>query len=282
MQAFLLTNDLGVRARILDFGATLTEFGLPVAGRYRNVVLNCEDIDYPQQQAYLGAVVGRFANRIAHSRLLRDGNQWALKANEGTTCLHGGPDSLHNRHWDVVSVATDALTLQTTLVDGEQGFPGSLDIVLTYRLESTDLVIELRASSDAATPVNLTSHAYFNLDGQPSDVREHHLMIAADHYLPIDSQSIPYGVSEIEPAFDFRRERPIGQEWLSHPQQLQVRGYDHCFALRVIDEQPAVVLTAGDGLLRMEMYTNQPGVQLYTGNWLAGTPARQEKKWENY
>lgn len=280
MQAFHLQNKAGLRASVLDFGATLTELGLTVDGQYRNVVLACEPADYANQSAYLGAIVGRFANRIGGSRLMRDGREWLLSANEGTTCLHGGHDSVHNRAWQLVEQAADRLRLRTRLADGEQGFPGNLEVELEYRLEQLDLVIELTATTDAPTPVNLTSHAYFNLDG--GDVRDHLICIAADRYLPTDERSIPLGKAEVEGPFDLRQTRRIGADWQDHPQLVRCRGYDHCFLLDGPQDEPAVTLISGDQRLCLEMYTDQPGVQLYTGNWLAGTPARGGGEWQNY
>ena len=280
MREFHLQNGAGLRLGVLDFGATLTSLSVPVDGSYRNVLLACEPFDYPRQSAYLGAMVGRFANRIGGARLEREGQQWSLDANEGTTCLHGGSHSLHNHLWEVSDQTTDSLRLHTRLADGEQGFPGNLYIVLEYRLEELDLVIELTATTDAPTPVNLTSHAYFNLDG--GDVRDHTITIAADHYLPIDERSLPLGKAEVEGPFDLRHRRLVGEEWLSHPQQIRARGYDHCFLLNPLPGQAAVTLVSGDGRLGMEMYTDQPGVQLYTGNWLAGTPARGGGEWQNH
>lgn len=280
MTEYWLQSEAGLRLGVLDYGATLTALEVAVGEERRNVLLACEPADYANQSAYLGAMVGRFANRIGNARLERDGQEWLVDANEGTTCLHGGRHSLHNREWQVAEVAADRLRLRTLLADGEQGFPGNLAVELEYRLEALDLVIEISATTDAPTPVNLTSHAYFNLDG--GDVRDHLVRIAADHYLPTDERSIPLGKTEVEGPFDLRQTRRIGVDWQDHPQLVRCRGYDHCFLLDPLPGQPAVTLISGDRRLHMEMYTDQPGVQLYTGNWLAGTPARGGGEWQNY
>lgn len=280
MTEYWLQSEAGLRLGVLDYGATLTALEVAVGEERRNVLLACEPADYANQSAYLGAMVGRFANRIGNARLERDGQAWLVDANEGTTCLHGGRHSLHNRKWQVAEVAADRLRLRTLLADGEQGFPGNLAVELEYRLEALDLVIEISATTDAPTPVNLTSHAYFNLDG--GDVRDHLVRIAADHYLPTDERSIPLGKTEVEGPFDLRQPRRIGVDWQDHPQLARCRGYDHCFLLDPLPGQPAVTLISGDRKLHMEMYTDQPGVQLYTGNWLAGTPARGGGEWQNY
>lgn len=280
MTEYWLQSEAGLRLGVLDYGATLTALEIAIGEERRNVLLACEPADYANQSAYLGAMVGRFANRIGNARLERDGQEWLVDANEGTTCLHGGRHSLHNREWQVAEVASDRLRLRTLLADGEQGFPGNLAVELEYRLEALDLVIEISATTDAPTPVNLTSHAYFNLDG--GDVRDHLVRIAADHYLPTDERSIPLGKTEVEGPFDLRQTRRIGVDWQDHPQLVRCRGYDHCFLLDPLPGQPAVTLISGDRQLHMEMYTDQPGVQLYTGNWLAGTPARGGGEWQNY
>lgn len=280
MTEYWLQSEAGLRLGVLDYGATLTALEVAVGEERRNVLLACEPADYANQSAYLGAMVGRFANRIGNARLERDGQEWLVDANEGTTCLHGGRHSLHNREWQVAEVAADRLRLRTLLADGEQGFPGNLAVELEYRLEALDLVIEISATTDAPTPVNLTSHAYFNLDG--GDVRDHLVRIAADHYLPTDERSIPLGKTEVEGPFDLRQTRRIGVDWQDHPQLARCRGYDHCFLLDPLPGQPAVTLISGDRRLHMEMYTDQPGVQLYTGNWLAGTPARGGGEWRSY
>lgn len=280
MTEYWLQSEAGLRLGVLDYGATLTALEVAVGEERRNVLLACEPADYANQSAYLGAMVGRFANRIGNARLERNGQEWLVDANEGTTCLHGGRHSLHNREWQVAEVAADRLRLRTLLADGEQGFPGNLAVELEYRLEALDLVIEISATTDAPTPVNLTSHAYFNLDG--GDVRDHLVRIAADHYLPTDERSIPLGKTEVEGPFDLRQTRRIGVDWQDHPQLARCRGYDHCFLLDPLPGQPAVTLISGDRRLHMEMYTDQPGVQLYTGNWLAGTPARGGGEWQNY
>ena len=280
MKEFHLRNAAGLRLSVLDFGATLTALEIPVNGTSRNVLLACDPVDYPEQRAYLGSIVGRFANRIGNARLERDGQEWQIDANEGTTCLHGGSHSLHNREWQLAELAEDRIRLQTRLADGEQGFPGNLDVTVEYRLEQTDLVIALSAITDAPTPVNLTSHAYFNLDG--GDVRDHRITINADRYLPTDEHSLPLGIAPVEGVFDLRHGKRVGEQWMTHSQQEKCLGFDHCFLFDDASFAPQATLMAGDGSLRMEMHTDQPSVQLYTGNWLAGAPKRGGGHWGNY
>jgi len=229
MTPFELENEEGLRLRGLDFGATLTSLTLPVAGQRREVLLGCTDDAYPTQQVWLGAVAGRFANRIGGAKLVRDGERWPLDANQVPHCLHGGQAGFHRQQWQIKELEADRVKLALLSRSGDQGFPGNLRVTLEYRLEQSDLVIDFVASTDAATPVSLTSHTYFNLDGSADggDVRDHLININADHFLPTDPSGLPLAITPVEGPFDLRHERLIGQDWLSHPQQQQAKGYDH-------------------------------------------------------
>ncbi|MFM4703886.1 galactose-1-epimerase [Aeromonas bivalvium] len=283
MTSFELENEEGLHLRGLDFGATLTSLTLPVAEGRREVLLGCADEAYASQQVWLGAVAGRFANRIGGARLVRGDERWALDANQGANCLHGGGDGFHRRTWQIKEREADRIRLALLSRAGDQGFPGNLRVTLEYRLEQRDLVVDFCASTDAATPVSLTSHAYFNLDGD-GDIRHHTLSLNADHYLPTDEQSLPLAMAPVEGPFDLRAPRPIGQEWLSHPQQRLAKGYDHAFLLNGGEgEQPwAARIISGDRQLAMEVHTNQPSLQFYSGNWLTGTPDRHGRPYRDY
>ncbi|MNH06225.1 Aldose 1-epimerase [compost metagenome] len=276
MKSFELENEEGLRLRGLDFGATLSSLTLPVGGERREVLLGCADDAYPTQQVWLGAIAGRFANRIGGATLLRDGQRWSLDANQAPHCLHGGRDGFHRRQWQIKELEPDRVRLALLSPAGDQGFPGNLRVTLEYRLEQCDLVVEFKATTDAPTPVSLTSHAYFNLDGshQDGDVRSHRIRLNADRFLHTDARGLPLAVEPVEGPFDLRAERLIGQEWLSHPQQQQAKGYDHAFLLNGPEQECAARVLSGDGQLAMEVYTNQPSLQFYTGNWLANTPDR--------
>ena len=282
MTPFALENKAGLRLRGLDFGATLTSLSLPVGGERREVLLGCADEDYPLQQVWLGAVAGRFANRIGGAELVRDGQRWPLDANQPPHCLHGGRDGFHRRRWQLVEQGADSVRLSLLSPAGDQGFPGQLRVTLEYRLEEQDLVIDFEATSDAPTPVSLTSHAYFNLDGDgpEGDVRQHAITLRADHFLPTDASGLPLAISPVEGPFDLRAERLIGQAWLSHSQQMQAKGYDHAYLLHGADrfsksgQAWAARVLSADRQLAMEVYTNQPSLQFYSGNWLANTPDR--------
>ncbi|MFQ2272023.1 aldose epimerase family protein [Aeromonas enteropelogenes] len=284
MQTFELCNDAGLRLTVLDFGATLVALAIPVNGEPRNVLLGCDVSDYPVQTSYLGAIAGPFANRIGGALLTRNGQHWPLDANQHGNCLHGGFQALHNQTWQLVEQTRERIVLTCQLADGVAGFPGNRQFWVEYRLDGLALAIALRAQTDAATPINLTSHAYFNLDGAHSgqDVREQTIRIAADHYLPTDPVSIPLGIAPVEGVFDLRQTRRIGEQWFSHPQQEKDQGFDHCFVLQGDINQAAVTLTSADQRLSMQMFSDQPGVQLYTGNFLEGCHAPHGETWHPY
>lgn len=281
MTPFELENEYGLRLRGLDFGATLSSLSLPVGGERRELLLGCTDADYPAQQVWLGAMAGRFANRIGGATLERDGQCWSLDANQPPHCLHGGADGVHRRTWQIDAQEASRVRLSLLSLDGDQGFPGNLKLELEYRLEQRDLVVECWASTDAPTPVSLTSHAYFNLDGG-GDVRDHHLTLKADRFLTTDASGLPLAPQAVEGPFDLRGGRRLGDEWLSHPQQRQAKGYDHAFLLKPPPSEWAARVVSGDRQLAMEVHTNQPSLQLYTGNWLAKTPGRGGQPHQDY
>jgi len=257
MKTFELENEEGLRLHGLEFGATLTSLSLPVAGVRREVLLGCADEAYATQQVWLGAVAGRFANRIGGAELVRGDERWSLDANQAPHCLHGGRAGFHRQPWQIKEREADRVRLALLSRTGDQGFPGNLRVTLEYRLEQQDLVVDFRASTDAPTPVSLTSHAYFNLDGPQSgsdlrfDIRNHAISINADHFLPTDQSGLPLAITPVEGPFDLRTERPIGQDWLSHPQQQQAKGFDHAFLLNGPEQAWAARVVSGDKQLVM-------------------------------
>jgi aldose 1-epimerase len=252
-----------VSARLLTLGATVQD--LRLAGTDRSLVLGFADsAAYLDGGIYAGAIVGRFANRIAHGRFRLDGRDHQVDRNHlSRHLLHGGVDGTHRQLWWIADLHADRATLTLTLPDGHMGFPGTLRIAASFSVSDDALSIELSAEADAPTPVNLAHHSYFNLDGE-GDIRGHILRIDAESYLPVDADLIPTGeiAAVAETAFDFREPRPIGDG-----------GYDHNFCLAVA-RRPLrpVAWLCGRGGLAMTIETTEPGLQLYDGRHFAGIP----------
>ena len=272
-----LALSSGVRASLDPFGAALAELWVPDRERRLDDIL----LGGQGGRRLYGATVGRYANRIAGASFTLDGARYALDANDGPHCLHGGADGFDLRLWKVVSQDATSATLRLVSADGDQGFPGQLEATVTYRLSDTDgarLDIEMQAVTDRATPVSLTNHAYFNLGGvsDPARLRgidDHRLTIAASRYLPVTDQAIPLAdaPAPVDSVFDLRGGAVMGERLrLGHPQLRAVRGFDHCFALDGQGFRAAATLSHPNGR-QMVLWTDQPGLQVYTGNWLDGT-----------
>ena len=283
---FILKSETGAEIAVTNYGcAILSIMVADKNGKYANVVLGHDSIDHVvnSPEPFLNTVIGRYGNRIAKGIFTLDGVDYKLAINNGPNSLHGGPTGYHARVWDVVNQTENSIEFTYTSPDGEEGFPGTLTINMTYRLESEDgkevFYIEYKATTDKATPVNLTNHAFFNLAGidtpTPS-IENHTLFIAADYYIPIDNNSIPTGeiLSVSGTPMDFRLPKRIGQDINDTFQQLiHGAGYDHCYVIAKEEEgevsHAATYLDEESGRV-MEVYTSEPGVQLYTGNWLGG------------
>lgn len=271
----------GVAAAVDPRGAALAALWLPDSnGRLDDVLLGA---DGPGPRRLYGATVGRYANRIAGAAFTLDGQRYELAANDGPNCLHGGPDGFDLRDWDVVAQDAEAVTLALVSPDGDQGFPGRLEARVTYRLttdaEGARLEITMQATTNRATPVSLTNHAYVNLGGVSDPARiggidDHHLSVAASHYLPVSDSAIPLPDAPAPvngTPFDLRTGARLGDRLRAgHPQMLAVRGFDHCFALDGEGLRRAAMLSHPSGR-RMVLWTDQPGLQVYSGNWLDGT-----------
>lgn len=276
-----LRNRNGMVATFMDWGATWLSARVPMGdGHVREALLGCATpSDYLQQSAYLGATVGRYANRIAQAQLQHDGQRIALTANQGAHQLHGGPEGFHNRRWQIVCQSDSEVEYRLDSPDGDQGFPGTLLVSLRYHLDDDNtLSIHYDASVDKACPVNLTNHAYFNLDAEHGDARQHRLQLNADHYLPVDSEGIPNAALKAVAgtSFDFRQAKSIDQDFLSDADQQAVKGYDHAYLLNASATQLAATLWSADGKLQLNVFTSAPALQLYSGNYLEGTPAREQ------
>ena len=283
---FTLQNAQGMRAQFTDWGATWTSCCVPVNGELREVLLGCKLEEYPIQQAYLGVSVGRYANRIANAQFTLNDKTVTLTANQGKHQLHGGVNGFDKHRWALEKCGENFVCFSLHSVDGDQGFPGNVDMTVTYTLtEENSVKIEYAGKSDQDTPLNLTNHAYFNLNDAQygKDVREHLLQLNADYFLPVDSEGIPNAPLKAVDgtSFDFRREKSIGADFLKEEQQL-TKGYDHSFLLSGEPQKTAAILTALDRSLRLEISTSQRALQVYTGNYLGGTPNRNGGEYADY
>ncbi|GJE16892.1 aldose epimerase family protein [Methylobacterium marchantiae] len=267
-----------LRVQILDYGGVVSRIETPDRdGSWANVVLGARDVaGYEASDAHFGALIGRYANRIAKGRFSLDGRDYQLPRNAGANTMHGGRSGFDRRIWRVIRADDASLTLSYRSCDGEEGFPGNLDVEVVYSLSDDEtLRIDYAAWTDRPTVVNLTNHSYFNLVGEGSgDVMQHRIAIAADHYLPTDAEQIPTG--EIRPvagtAFDFRESEALGARIRDADMQLALaHGYDHTFVLRDPGalRQVASAHDPSSGR-RLDIATTQPGLQLYTANMLDG------------
>ncbi|MEM8557109.1 MAG: aldose epimerase family protein [Bacteroidota bacterium] len=276
---FTLCNAHGTTVQVSDFGALLRS----VQTRDRGGVLGEITLGFDGLDAYLdnpwciGALVGRVANRIAGGQFVLDGEAYQLPVNDGPNHLHGGVRGFHLRRWDAEPFETASsagVVLALTSPADEEGYPGTLDVTVTYVLSDDDvLALDVRATTDAPTIVNVTHHAYFNLEGPGGDVYDHLLRVPADAYLPTDAASIPIG--EVRPLadtpFDFRGPTRLGDRLrpetiAADPQLARVNGYDHTFVLRQEDGlNLAADVHAPRSGRTLEVWTTEPGVQVFTG-----------------
>ena len=282
VDVYTLTNPEGMEVRVITFGGIITSLRVPdVDGRLGDVVLGFDKLeDYLKNPAFFGAIIGRYANRIANGRFTLDGQTYKLATNNGPNHLHGG-----NRGFDKVVWKADSfkrndvvgVILTHTSPDGDEGYPGTLSMQVTYTLTpGNKLEVDYEATTDKATPVNLTQHSYFNLAGDGTrDVLGHRLTLQASRYTPVDSTLIPSGgLATVEGTpFDFRTQTSIGARIDQDDVQLRYgNGYDHNFVIDRTGEglvPAAHVMEPTTGRV-LEVSTTEPGMQLYTGNFLDG------------
>lgn len=283
VEIYTLKNRRGAEARVMTYGATLVSLKVPDrAGRFEDVVLGFDRLEtYEEDTHYIGSTVGRYANRIAKGRFSLNGVEYKLAVNNGENHLHGGLRGFDKVVWRARALAAkggSAVEFTYTSPDGEEGYPGALGVRVTYTLtDANELRIDYAATTDRDTVVNLTNHAYFNLAGHGSgDILGHLLTLSADRFTPTDAGAIPTG--ELRPVrgtpFDFTRPNAIGARIGQDEEQLKFgNGYDHNFVVR--GRAGALRLAARVAEPKsgrvMEVWTTEPGVQLYTGNYLDGT-----------
>lgn len=278
---FICTNENGYVLEMIDYGATISAFRAPDReGNFHNIVLGCNNVaGYEACTSFFGSTIGRFANRISDSRFEIDGTTFPLSANDGKNQLHGGKVGFDKRIWNSEEITrADEIGVRFTLLseDGDQGYPGNLDVTVEYTLNNdNELKIVYSAETDKPTHVNLTNHAYWNLAGAGSGtVLNHQVKIDSDRYVSVDKESIPTGIaSVVGTPLDFRQLTSIA----SRMDQLKTDpiGYDHCLVLNRHPNEQAVAATASDPKTgrTMKVITDQPGIQLYTGNYLNGQPS---------
>jgi aldose 1-epimerase len=278
---YVLKNSKGMIAAITNYGGRLVSLIVPDKnGVPIDVVVGFNSVEEFKNcpEPYYGATIGRFANRIAKGKFVLDGKEYSLTTNNAPNHLHGGPKGFHDVVWDAEQLDENSLLLTYLSVDTEEGYPGNLNVELVYTVtEENELKISFKAATDKTTIINLTNHSYFNLNGQGSGtILDHRLEINADYFTRIDETSIPTGVLQpvAETAFDFRHPRTIGSRINEDDIQLKNGiGYDHNF---VLNKKPGeksgfAARAVGDktGIV-MEVYTEEPGLQLYTGNFMKG------------
>jgi aldose 1-epimerase len=290
-----LKNDNGVVCQITNYGARVVTLFVPNKDKKRtDVVLGLESIDqYLKNGEYLGAIVGRYGNRIANGKFSLDGKTYSLFKNNGPNTLHGGKKGYADVVWDAHAYITtngeDAIELSYLSKDGEEGFPGNLQIKVTYTLtEANELKIEYWAQTDAATVLNLTNHAYFNLKGAGNgDIFSHNLTLFADNFTPTDSTLIPTGKIQnvANTPMDFRTPHTIGERINENTIDLKYGlGYDHNWILNKKSNEltlAANVLEPSTGI-EMKVFTTEPAIQFYSGNFLDGKIIGKEKKQYNH
>jgi aldose 1-epimerase len=266
----------GIALTISPRGATWMSCDVPISRtERRGVILRRAVTD---EKSFLGSTIGRYANRIAHGRIHWQGREWQLALKPGSPHhLHGGPGGFHSRTWQVEHASATQARFTLHSAAGDQGYPGDVDVQVTYRLvDAMTIEMQAQAVCTEPTPLALTNHAYFNLDGTPGDVRKHSLEIHSSRYVPVDAELIPLGpLANVEgTGFDFRHAKPIERDWLKDEQQKQAGGYDHAFLLDPVSPmRPAARLTSSDGQLAMAISTTLPALQFYSGQYLAGTEA---------
>ena len=268
VQKLVVGSEPGPVLEVLDLGATVHRLWVTGGdGVRRNVVLgHATAEEYLESVDYIGGTIGRYANRIRGGRFVLDGETVQLATNESGNLLHGGPEGFDQRVWQVVSHNDDQLTLTLTSPRGDQGFPGEL--VVVAEVETTDDAVRLRyeARTDMPTVASLTSHAYFNLDGDDAgSVADHLLLVAADHYLPVDDTGIPTEPTPVENTdFDLRRPTRLGH-------RIAKGGFDHTFVLSGSGLHSAAALASERTHTRMDLVTDRPGLQVYTGSAFDGS-----------
>jgi aldose 1-epimerase len=279
VKLYTLKNKQGASVSITNYGGRVVSLMVPDKNnKLTDVVLGYDSVGAYRKKGepFFGALIGRYGNRIGKGKFTLDGKEYQLQLNDGVNTLHGGTDGFFGKVWDARQVDSTKLELSYVSKDGEAGYPGKLDVKVIYTLtDDNALQIDYEATTDKTTIVNLTNHAYFNLNGEgDSTILDHELMIDANAYTPVDSTLIPTG--KLQPvagtAFDFNKAKLIGKQIGDNDEQLKFgKGYDHNFALTHHDgKTPVAVVKSTKTGITLSVITTEPGLQFYSGNFLTG------------
>jgi len=280
LKSFVLTNAHGMKMEVTNYGGKIVSLFVPdKSGKVDDVVLGYDSLhQYLNGNLYFGAMIGRYGNRIAKGKFSLGGKEYQLALNNGANALHGGPGGFHNVYWKIVPF-NDNTSLRMTYhsKSGEEGYPGNLHVVVTYTLtDKNEVVIDYEATADEETIINLTHHSFFNLAGAGNgDILGHEMMINAEQFIPVDSSLIPTG--ELKKVtgtpFDFSTPHKIGERIDEGDEQLKFgRGYDHSWVLKKKGNELSLAARVTEPVSgrAMEVWTTEPGLQFYSGNFLTG------------
>lgn len=262
-----LINSKGLEVQILNYGGIIQAINVPLNNGVKNIVLGFEDIneylseEYKNNCPYFGAIIGRYANRIAKGKFTLDNKEYTLACNNAGNHLHGGIVGFDKQIWEIATSSNNSLVLKYTSVDGEEGFPGNVNVEVHYTLtEDNELITEYYAKTDKATPINLTNHTYFNLSGDKT-ILDHKLKLSTNKLLESDENLIPTGkIINTDTSTDFTTEKTVGRD-------ITEEAYDHTL-VNTEPQDTFAKLSAPTGDISMELTTNQPSVQLYSGKWI--------------
>lgn len=283
VEQYILKNSNGMQIDIITYGGIITSWTAPNKnGTYQDIVLGYNSLDeYIKSNPYFGAIIGRYGNRIANAKFSLDGTEYQLETNDGKNHLHGGVKGFDKVIWSAEEIVSDtnaSLKLTYLSKDMEEGYPGNLTSTVTYTLTNeNELEVLYEATTDKKTIVNLTQHSYFNLSGDFSKpILDHEITINADKYIPVDATLIPTGelADVANTPFDFRKPKTMALEINEDNDQLKKGGgYDHCWVLNDQDKGIQLVSTAYNKMSGryLEIFSDEPGIQLYSGNFLDGT-----------
>jgi aldose 1-epimerase len=284
---FSLKNKQGTQVDISEFGATIVNFFVvDKNSKTQNIVLGFNRLqDYFDTKAYIGSVVGPWANRIANGQFKLNGNVIKLDKNEGTNHLHGGSVHLDKQYWNVEFSNEQEVCFSLKTYAGDAGYPANIKFIVTYALnDNNELSVNYQAITDRETPINITQHTYFNLSGCREKIVDHSVSIDADFYLRIDDKSIPISKDSVsQTAMDLRMAKVIKDGLSSDDQQIKlVSGYDHCWCLNKNGFALAAQVNCQSTGLQLQVYTDQNAIQFYTGNALPGEIGREGYAYDAY